>query len=68
MKSQKGITLLKFVLIIIVLMILAGVTTYVIFDDNGPIDRLEQNIINNLESESEIADNNIENETPILNK
>lgn len=62
MKSQKGITLLKFVLIIIVLMMLAGVTTYVAFQDNGPIDRLEQNIVNNLDKEAESADNNTENE------
>lgn len=66
MESQRGITLLKFVLIIIVLMILAGVTTYIIFEDNGPIDRLEQNVIDDLEREAEIVDNNIE--TPILNK
>lgn len=57
MKSQKGFALLKLVLKIIVLMLLVGVTAYVVFQDNGIIDREEQNIVNALRNDEEIVSN-----------
>lgn len=58
MKSQKGVGLLQLVIIVVVLMLLLGVTTYVVFQDNGIIDREEQNIIKTVE-DNEISDNEI---------
>lgn len=53
MKSQKGIGLLQLVLIIVVLMLLVGVTTYVVFQDNGIVDREEQKAIQTIESDNQ---------------
>ena len=53
MRSQKGIGLVTLVLIVIVLMLLTGVTTYDAFQDNGAVDQLEKEYIMN-ESENEV--------------
>lgn len=47
MKSQKGIGLVRLVILMIVLMLLVGVTTYVVVQDNGPIDRENENLTTN---------------------
>ena len=50
--SQSAFGLLKLVIIIVILMLIGGVTTYVALQDNGPIDRLEQEYLkNNIKNE-----------------
>ena len=47
MKSQKGMAIQKFVLLIVALMLLLGVTTYVVMQDNGIYEREVKPLINN---------------------
>ena len=47
MISEGAFGLLKLVIFVIVLMIIGGTTAYVVLQDNGPIDRLEQEYLNN---------------------
>ena len=49
---QSAFGLLKLVIIIVILMLISGVNTYVSVQDNGPIDRLEQEYLkNNIKNE-----------------
>lgn len=47
MKSQKGMAIQKFVVLIVALMLLLGVTTYVVMQDNGIYEREVKPLINN---------------------
>lgn len=47
MKSQKGMAMQKFVVLIVALMLLLGVTTYVVVQDNGIYEREVKTLINN---------------------
>ena len=44
-------TFLRFEILMIVMILLLGVVTYVAFQDNGIVDREEQNFINKVEEE-----------------
>lgn len=50
MKGKGAFTMLRFEILIIVMVLLLGVVTYVAFQDNGVIEREEQNIINKVEN------------------
>lgn len=47
MKSQKGIGLVRLVIFIVAMMLLLGVTTYVVMQENGIYDREVRPVINN---------------------
>jgi hypothetical protein len=47
MRSQKGIGLVRLVIFIVAMMLLLGVTTYVVVQENGIYDREVRPIINN---------------------
>ena len=47
MKSQKGLTLLKFVVMIIVLILIASVTVYVALQNDGVVNTQMRKIENN---------------------
>lgn len=54
MKSEKGLTLVKLVLIIIILMLLAGVSTYVALINNtgsGSLKDESTNVINQVDED-----------------
>ena len=51
MKSQRGMTLVTLVLIIIVLMIIAGAATYVVMGPNGVLNREEVQPLNTVSNE-----------------
>lgn len=57
MKSEKGLTLLKFTVICVVLSLIVGVTAYVALQDNGPVDTYITNKISNNVEENTVADN-----------
>lgn len=58
MKSQKGMAMQKFVVLIVVLMLLLGVTTYIVVQDNGIYEREVKPLINNqLEEENTTTQN-----------
>ncbi len=48
MKSQNGVGLLQLVLIVVVLMLILGATTYVVFQKNGVLHQEEQKYLNSL--------------------
>lgn len=47
MRSQKGIGLVRLVIFIVAMMLLLGVTTYVVMQENGIYDREVKPVINN---------------------
>ena len=47
MRSQKGIGLVRSVIFIVAMMLLLGVTTYVVMQENGIYDREVKPVINN---------------------
>lgn len=47
MRSQKGIGLVRLVIFIVAMMLLLGVTTYVVMQENGIYDREVRPVINN---------------------
>ncbi|MBQ7410369.1 MAG: hypothetical protein IJW20_03195 [Clostridia bacterium] len=55
MKSQKGMAIQKFVVLIVVLMMLLGVTTYVVMQDNGIYEREVEPLVNNLVEEANVT-------------
>ena len=58
MRSQKGFVRLRLEITVIVLMLLVGVTAYVVFQDNGIVDQIEQNLVNQTENEVITEDEN----------
>ncbi len=52
MKSQKGFIRLRLEITVIVLMLLLGVTAYVVFQDNGIVDQIEQNVVEQSQNET----------------
>ncbi len=55
MKSQNGLALHKFVVIIVVLMLILGATTYVVMQDNGIYEREVKPLVNNIVEEVDEA-------------
>ncbi len=51
MKSRAPFTLLHFEILMIVLVMILGVTTFVIFQENGIVDRIEQSYLEKQENE-----------------
>ncbi len=49
MKEKGAFTMLRFEILIIVMALILGVVTYVVFQDNGIVDREEQNIVNKVD-------------------
>lgn len=58
MKSQKGMAIQKFVVLIVALMLLLGVTTYVVVQDNGIYEREVKPLVNNLVEEANVTTQN----------
>lgn len=56
MKSEKGLTLLKFTVVCLVLALILGVTAYVALQENGPIDNYVRSKVSN-----SIQDNTVTN-------
>lgn len=52
MRSQKGIGLVRLVIFIIAMMLLLGVTAYVVFQDNGIYEREVEPLLKNQTEES----------------
>lgn len=55
MKSQKGMAMHKFLVLIVALMLLLGVTTYVVVQDNGIYEREVKPLVNNLVEEANVT-------------
>lgn len=71
MKSEKGLTIHKFVVLIVVLLLFLGPTVYVIVQDNGVYDRdIKPMIQNSLDEENTIVteDNTINKENTLIVK
>ncbi len=51
MKSRAPFTLLHFEILMIVLVMILGVTAFVIFQENGIVDRIEQSYLEKQENE-----------------
>lgn len=54
MKSQKGFARLKLEITVIVLMFLAGITAYVVFQNNGIVDQIEENVVTQTQNQTEV--------------
>ena len=54
MRSQKGFARLKLEITVIVLMFLAGITAYVIFQDNCIVDQIEENVVSQTQNQTEV--------------
>ena len=52
MKSQKGMAIHKFVVLIVVLVMILGATAYVVLQDNGIYEREVKHLVNNLVEEA----------------
>ncbi len=52
MKSQSGMAIQKFVVLIVVLVMILGATVYVVFQDNGIYEREVKPLVNNLVEEA----------------
>lgn len=52
MRSQKGMSIVKFLIFIVVMMLLLGVTTYVVVQDNGIYEREIKPLIENQAEET----------------
>lgn len=57
MNTQKGIGMVKLIIFIVAMMLLLGVTTYVVMQDNGIYEReIEPLIENNIESTNTVVE------------
>lgn len=52
MRSQNGMSIVKFLIFIVVMMLLLGVTTYVVVQDNGIYEREIKPLIENQAEET----------------
>lgn len=52
MKSQNGMAIHKFVVLIVVLVMILGATAYVVLQDNGIYDREVKPLVNNIVEEA----------------